>query len=154
MGSFNIDFELPQIDEKETRKAVEAELEKALLYKTIGYDRREATITQNYENDGSQRTNVTADQTASIAIHNVDIDDMRTRHVVRVETAVYRLARKERELIIERYLTDPYVYDYEVYHGIMNISAKTYNKIRTRAFYKLAFILKIEVVKISEEKPN
>ena len=69
----------------------------------------------------------------------------------RIERAVNRLTKLERELIIKRYMTyDEESYDYEIYNE-MGISESKFYRIREKAFYKLAFALRIEVYK--EEAP-
>lgn len=52
--------------------------------------------------------------------------------------------------IIKRYMTLEEPYDYEVYNE-MGISESKFYRIREKAFYKLAFALRIEVYK--EEAP-
>ena len=145
----NIKVMLPPLDEVATREAVEAELERALFTKTVDmdFDRKEATITASYELRESQRTNVTSDSTANVALHNVTNEEARKAHLFKVERAVSKLSKKQRELITARYLTEFGVYDIDVYAGIMNMSPMTYTKIRNEAFYMLAFMLKVYVEK-------
>jgi ArpU family phage transcriptional regulator len=140
---------LPRLDEKATREAVEAELERALFYKLMDFDeeRREAKITASYELRESQRTNQTSDSTANIALYNVQKEKERQDHIYKVERAVSRLNKRQRQLINERYLTEFGVSDTEVYAGIMGISRTTYTFIRNEAFYMLAFILRVYVEK-------
>ncbi|NDI33618.1 ArpU family phage packaging/lysis transcriptional regulator [Chengkuizengella sediminis] len=140
-----LNFELPEIDAELTREAVEEVLSNCLLYKTIEYQEKEANLTPAYIFKEHQSTNKKSDSTADIAIENVDEPERRRRYVAWVERAVNRLSAKERQLIIERYLKDQYIYDHHVYYGEMEISPKKYKAIRERAFYKLAFILKVEV---------
>jgi len=134
---------LPELDRKATQKAVEAALERYRLYKYLTFDEREATITASYEAREGGRTNVTSDQTASIAIHNVDEQERRRQYCERIERAVNRLPRMERFLIQERYMSEDaqYITDLNVYSFKFQppINKDTYAKIRWRAFYKLAF---------------
>lgn len=142
---------LPELDRKATQKAVEAALERYRLYKFLVPDEREANITASYELREGGRSNVTSDQTASIAIHNIDEQERRRQFCERIERAVNRLPRMERFLITERYLVADaqYLTDYNVYTQQFQppISETTYAKIRWRAFYKLALSLNIAVVK-------
>ncbi|WP_205628687.1 ArpU family phage packaging/lysis transcriptional regulator, partial [Acinetobacter baumannii] len=62
----------------------------------------------------------------------------------RVEKAVSRLSKKEREIIEKRYLGDE-SFDYIV-AGEVGLSERTYTRMKARAFYKLAFMLKLEVL--------
>lgn len=71
---------------------------------------------------------------------------MLTEHV---ERAVNRLGKKEREIIQLRYLEDEN-FDYIV-AGEVGLSERTYTRMKARAFYKLAFMLKLEVL---SEDPN
>lgn len=148
----NIKVMLPPLDEDATRQAVENELEKALFTKTVDldYERKEASITQSYEVRYHGSTNVTSDSTAQVALHNVANEEARRAHLFKVERAVSKLSRKQRDLITARYLTEFGVYDVDVYNGIMPMDVRTYMKIRSEAFYLLAFILKIYVEKTKE----
>ncbi len=143
---------LPDIDRKRTQAAVEAALEKYRIYKYLSFDARQASITAAYS-DMPRRspTNVTSDQTASIAIYNTDQATYRQDYCDRVERAVQRMPQMERFLIEQRYLTteSDYITDQRVYELIFDppISWPTYSKIRWRAFHKLALDLQIVVVR-------
>jgi ArpU family phage transcriptional regulator len=118
------------------------------MYKLTEFDRKEATITQSYTAQESQRTNVTSDQTANVALYNVQEEERRKSVIRRVERAVEtKLNFKQRQLIKERYLTAFGTYDRDVYYGIMEISPMTYSKIREQAFLILAATLGIYVKK-------
>lgn len=146
-------FELPELDRKRTQAAVEAALEKYRIFKTITFEEREASTTTGYNERFHGPTNTTSDQTASIAIHNVDVPEQRRAYCTRLEKAVARLHPKERLLIEERYMKDDYVFDWTVYQQTFNppISAGTYTKIRWKAFYKLALALDLAVEKGTQE---
>lgn len=146
-----LEFELPELDRKKTRAAVEAALERYRLFKYVAFEEREATITASYSDIPRSNTNVTSDQTADIAIYNSDMQAARKSYCERIEKAVRRLPRMERFLIEERYMSDDaeYITDYNVYDFKFKppISKDTYTKIRWRAFYKLAFGLNVAVLK-------
>ncbi|WP_019536571.1 ArpU family phage packaging/lysis transcriptional regulator [Paenibacillus ginsengihumi] len=136
---------LPDLDRKATQKAIEAALERYRLYKYLTLEEREATITASYELREGGRSNRTSDQTAEVAIYNVDSQDHRRRYCERIEKAVARLPRMERFLIEKRYMCEDaqYITDYHVYCFEFQppVNKDTYAKIRWRAFYKLAFKL-------------
>lgn len=142
-------FELPELDRKKTREAVEAALEKYRIYKSIAFEEREAQVTAAWSDIPKGFTGTTSDQTASIATHNVDIPAARRAYCERIERAVSRLPRRERELITARYLDIDCDYDYVVYNQVIDppISEATYYQRKWKAFYKLAFSLNIQVVK-------
>ncbi|UHA74418.1 ArpU family phage packaging/lysis transcriptional regulator [Paenibacillus sp. 481] len=144
-----MEFELPELDSKKTQTAVEAALDKYRLFKKITFEEKEASITASYSERFHGPTNQTSDQTANVAIHNVDVPAQRRSYCERIERAVRRLHPKEKLLIEERYMKEPYVYDYVVYNQIFNppISKGTYGKLRKNAFYQLALMLNIAVEK-------
>jgi len=151
---------LPELDRNKTQDAVEAALERYRIYKYLSEDEpdREAATTQSYEVRYHGQTNVTSDQTASIAIHNVDQREFRKNFCERVERAVSRLPRMEKFLIEARYLTSDaeYLTDQNVYCFKFQppVSAGTYNKIRWKAFYKLALNLDIAVERGVDKNGN
>lgn len=142
---------LPELDRKKTQRAVEAALEKYRIYKYLTFEEREASITASYEERFHGPTNQTSDQTANIAIHNVDAQAARKAYCERIERAVRQLPRMERFLIEKRYMAADakYITDYHVYCFEFQppISATTYIKIRWHAFYSLALRLNIAVQK-------
>ncbi len=148
-----LEFDMPELDVEKTKVAVRRALEKYQLYKYLTHDEREASITAGYTERFHGPTNTTSDQTAQIAIHNVDVPSERKTFCERIERAVRRLHPKERLLIEQRYMREEYEGEYmndmKVYCFIFNppISPKTYDKIRWKAFYKLALDLNIEVKK-------
>ncbi|MEK5173213.1 ArpU family phage packaging/lysis transcriptional regulator [Heyndrickxia sp. FSL W8-0496] len=147
-------FELPELDRKETQRAVESALEKYRLFKYLTFDEREAATTSHMDDIGGGRGNLTGDQTGSIAIHNVDEQQYRKNFCERMERAVRRLPKMERFLIEERYMSEDaeYLTDINIYCFKFQppVSERTYSKIRWKAFYKLALNLNIAVLK--EEK--
>lgn len=147
-------FELPELDRKSTQKAVESALEKYRIFKYITYDEKEASTTSFIDRVGGGKSNLTGDQTASIAIDNADQKERRRLYCERIERAVKRLPRMERFLVEERYMSEEseYITDHNVYCFKFQppISATTYANIRWKAFYKLALNLNIAVTKSSE----
>lgn len=138
---------LPPIDADRTREAVERALAEALLIKLSTFDeeRREAKITASYDVRYHGSTNQTSDSTADVALHNVEQEEARKAKLKKMEWAISKLSKKQRELINLRYMNEFGIYDKDVYDGMMFISHTTYTKIRTEAFYLLAFFLKIYV---------
>ncbi|MCM3567867.1 transcriptional regulator [Neobacillus mesonae] len=146
-----MDFELPELDRKATKRMVEVHLEKFRLFKYLTFEEREASITASCTPRFHGPTNQTSDQTASIAMYNVDEQEKRKQFCLRTERAVKHLPPMERFLIESRYMADDsdYLTDYNVYcHKFQPpISAMTYDKIRWKAFYRLALNLNIAVTK-------
>ncbi|MDQ0268890.1 ArpU family phage packaging/lysis transcriptional regulator [Cytobacillus purgationiresistens] len=143
-------FVLPKIDRKATQEAVEAQLEKYRLFKYLSFEEREASVTASTEERFHGPTNETSDQTGDIAIYNVEQRKLREDFCNHVERAVSRLPKLERFLIEKRYMSveAEYTSDFQVYCFEYQppISAVTYGKIRTKAFYRLALNLNIAVI--------
>lgn len=142
-----MNFELPELDRKETQKAVEAALEKYRIFKHIDAEEREANITSSSEERLHGSTNEISDQTGSIATHNVDNKRYRQDYCRRIESAVKRLPNMERALLEMRYMSEEadYITDQHVFEIKFNppLGKNTYAKIRWKAFYKLAFTLNL-----------
>lgn len=134
---------LPELDRRRTQRAIEELLEKYRIFKTVTFEAREAGTTYAYTEKMSGPTNRISDQTASIAIHNVDVPAARKAFCESIDRVVERLEPREQQLVRERYMRRDEVYDYTVYNHILNppVSKDTYAKIRTRAFYKMALAL-------------
>lgn len=134
---------LPELDRRKTQRAVEAIFEKYRIYKTITFEMREASVTASYTERFHGPTNVTSDQTAQVAIYNVDMPAARKRYCEMIESIVDRLNDREQLLIRERYMKQDDVFDYKVYNYVFDppVSKDTYMKIRSKAFYKLALVL-------------
>jgi len=143
-------FNLPEIDREATKKAVEGMLEKARLYKQIGFIRREIKSTPSYEPRFHGNTYTVSKQTESISVWNVDAEQKMIDIVKKVDRAVDRLNRKERDIIIKRYLDNDESYDY-ILCNELGMSERSYRRVKARAIYKLAFMLRLEVM-IETEK--
>lgn len=147
-------FGLPRksdLDGKRTQEAVEAALEEYIVCKYLAFDEREANTVAKWSDMPKGFTGITTDQTASIAIHNVDEPARRRAYCERIERAVRGLPRKERKLVSERYLSDEYDSDFQYYElSESRMSSMTFAKIREKAFYMLALKLDIAVMKDKE----
>ncbi len=144
-------FKLPEIDREETKKAVEAAFEKYRFYLLTIPEERLPKLTATYSLVPPTITNEFHSTTEDFAIKAVDYERERKEYIEWIMKAVNRLAPKEREIIIKRYLHEEELYDYEIYNE-MGLSERRYYRQKARIFYKLAFLLKIEVYK-SEEHP-
>jgi len=76
-----------EIDQKETHRAVESAFEQYRLNKYLMFEEREANTTAGYTERFHGPTNVTSDQTASIAIHHVDTMNARKTYCSLMERA-------------------------------------------------------------------
>ncbi|WP_211746363.1 ArpU family phage packaging/lysis transcriptional regulator [Paenibacillus sp. Marseille-Q4541] len=140
-----------EVDQKKTQQAVVDALERYRFYKHMYFEERETSVTASYGERVGGSSNSITDQTAEIAIYNVDEKKYRHEFCENVERIVESMPRLERLLIKERYLTVEYEYitDLHVYTFVFDppISEPTYSKIRWRAFMRLATKLQLVVKK-------
>jgi ArpU family phage transcriptional regulator len=144
-------FKLPEIDREMTKQAVEAALEKYRFYLLTVPEEKLPKITASYSLMPPAFSNEFHSSTESAVIEKVDFERERDEYIERIRKAVNRLNYKERELMIKRYLSDEEVYDYELYNET-GYSERKYYRLKARIFYKLAFILRIEVYKNEEHQ--
>jgi len=138
---------IPELNRSATEKKVKEALEKARLFIQVGYHPGiEVSTTAGYNIAPPSHTNQFHSSTENAAIKNVDIERERKEHVQRVITAVKRLEKRERELILIRWFGDEDKSDIETYMDLC-LSPATYYRIRSRAFLKLALALRLEVFK-------
>lgn len=137
-------FRLPAIDKDATRDAVEKELEKYRMYLLMEPEENEPKITSQFKLVPSAPSNLFKSTTEDTAIKKIDQERKRQDFINKIQRAVNRLAYQERSIIIKRYLTEDEYYDYEVYNEL-GYSERKYYRLKSRAFYKLALILRIEV---------
>ena len=135
---------LMEINREETRRRVEAELERARIYKEVGFVRKETQLTPAYEPRYHGSTNVTSNQIENVAIFNVDTESRLKQAYERVNIAMRGLKRMERDIINMRYLDDEDVLDFNVYNELA-LSERSYYRRKSRALYKLAFAMSLEV---------
>jgi ArpU family phage transcriptional regulator len=142
--SEQLSFKLPEIDREKTRLAVEAALEKYRFYLLTFPEEKLPKVTASYSLTPPAFSNQVHSSTESAVIDKVDFEREREKYIEWIRKAVNRLAFKERELIVKRYLSDEEVYDYELYNDT-GYSERKYYRVKARIFYKLAFLLRIEV---------
>ncbi|MCR8645560.1 ArpU family transcriptional regulator [Paenibacillus sp. N1-5-1-14] len=133
------------IDKAATRKRVEEALETVRVYKRIGFVRQEVKTTQSYEARYHGNTNTVNKSTERVAVANVDGEERLREWTSNVERAVQQLDQKERNIIERRYLEEDPDYDFMLCHEL-NMSERTYRRVKAKAFEKLAYMLRLEVV--------
>lgn len=120
-----LSIEKERIDQKATRKQVEGVLEALRKYKSMGAVRREVM----------ERP----------AAHKAESDDLLTRLDSECEHALSMLEENEQEIIRKRYLHKDKQFDFLLFHEL-NMSERTYRRVKARAIAKLAYMLRLEVV--------
>lgn len=141
-----LSFMLPEIDREKTKEAVEAVLEKYRFYLLTIPEERLPKVTASYSLVPPTNTNAFHSSTEDVVIDKVDRALERERYLEWFIRGINRLSKREREIIYKRYLEDEEVFDYEIYNEI-GMSERRYYRLKARMFYKLSFILRIEVYK-------
>lgn len=106
----------------------------------------EPKVTASFQLAPVASTNEFHSTTEDTAIQKIETDTMRRNYVNKIIKAVNRLRFHERNAIINRYFKHDDVFDYEVYNELRFGESKYY-MIKSDAFYKLAFMLRIIVYK-------
>jgi ArpU family phage transcriptional regulator len=142
-------FKLPEIDRKETQQRVEDALEMYRMYLLTVPEEKLPKVTASYTLVPPSNSNQFSSSVEDAVISKVDFETERDAYIERIRKAVNRLTAREREMVIRKYFGEEELYDYEVYNEI-GMGETFYNqKFKPRVFYKLAFILRIEVYKNS-----
>jgi ArpU family phage transcriptional regulator len=139
-------FMLPEIDREKTKAAVESALEKYRFFLLSVPEDKLPKVTATYSLVPPSFSNEFHSSTEQAAINRIELDLAKNKHIEWVLRGVNRLSKMEREIIYKRYLKDEEVFDYEIYYEL-GMSERRYYRSKARIFYKLAFILKIEVYK-------
>jgi ArpU family phage transcriptional regulator len=143
-------FDLPELDKRKTKDAVEDALNKYRVYKYLDFEERETSTTASWK-EAVVSSSGTTDQTANAAIYNADAKKMRKDYCTKVERAVKRLPHLERFLIEKRYMDHEadYMTDLKMYTTVFQppIGQKFYYKLQWKAFYKIALALDLNVTK-------
>ncbi|MDG0056974.1 transcriptional regulator [Paenibacillus sp. P2(2022)] len=143
---FQIAFPGMEIDEDATFLRVEGALEKAAIYKRLGFVRKEIKNTATYEYQPSQRTNVISKPAETAAIANVDGSDRLKKTHDQVMKAIDRLRNAHQRIITTRYLESDDVLDVNVWLEL-NLAERTYYRLKREAMSELAYALGLEVKK-------
>ncbi|KRE97119.1 hypothetical protein ASG89_30150 [Paenibacillus sp. Soil766] len=133
-----LNIEQEQIDRRATRKRVESMLEAVRLYRAMGGLRR--------DNRAISSTNELFKVAEEAALYEGGSDEHMRSICDEVEQAMLRLDEQEQGIIRERYLKRDKTFDFLLFHEL-NLSERTYRRMKARAIEKLAYMLRLEVKK-------
>lgn len=139
---------LHDIDSKATKEAIKSEFRRYRTYQLTTPDDLLPTITPKYTLEMPAFTNEVNSKVESAAIKNLEYYIEAEKFFNRFNRGLYKLSRKERQLIFMAYLAESPFRDYEIYREL-NVSERTFYRIKPKALYTLAFAL--GVVKYKEE---
>lgn len=126
-----------QVDKRATRKKVESLLETVRLYQTLGGVRRDS---------GRPYVQKVAEEAAEYSVTSTSEEQVVLLQA-EVEQALSRLDEQEEEIIRRRYLQKEKMLDYLLCYEV-NMSERTYRRVKARAMEKLAYMLRAEVVRM------
>ncbi|WP_430742089.1 ArpU family phage packaging/lysis transcriptional regulator [Bacillus atrophaeus] len=142
----HLNFCISKINEKETRIKVMKLLDQYRLYLLQVPDDFLPKVTPTYSIVPPSITNEFHSSTEDAALKRLDWEIQRDKFLKRIQRAVNRLSQRERQIIVMLYMQPEEMYDYEVY-GEMDLSQRSYYRVKAKAFYRLAFALREEVYK-------
>ncbi|MCU5395299.1 ArpU family phage packaging/lysis transcriptional regulator [Bacillus toyonensis] len=148
---------LPKIDRAATQKKLEGVLENVRLYRQFGMMREEMKVTPSYEIRYHGPTNDVGKPLEDVAMANIqqsEREEWIKKMSFRIDQFLNRLGngnagRIQRDIISKRYLEEEDVCDYMIYNEI-GMTERTYRRWKSRAFYNLAFALRLEVYETEE----
>lgn len=139
-------LDIPQIDEEATRMNAEKLLEQYCMYLLQVPEDFLPKVTATYSLVPPSFSNEFHSSTEDAALKRMDWEIERDRFLKRMQRAVNRLSQKERQILVMLYMQNEEMYDYEVY-AEMRLSQRSYYRTKAKAFYRLAFALRVEVYK-------
>ncbi|PGS62860.1 ArpU family transcriptional regulator, partial [Bacillus cereus] len=148
---------LPKIDRTATQEKLEGVLESVRIYRQFGMIRKEMKVTPSYEVREHGPTHTVGKPLEDVAIANLqqsEREEWLELISFRIDQFLNRLGngsagRIQRDIISKRYLEEEDVCDYMIYNEI-GMAERTYRRWKSRAFYNLAFALRLEVYETEE----
>ncbi|MED3540642.1 ArpU family phage packaging/lysis transcriptional regulator [Bacillus toyonensis] len=152
---------LPQIDRTTTQEKLEGVLESVRIYRQFGMIRKEMKVIPSYEVREHGPTHAVGKPLEDVAIANLqqsEREEWLELISFRIDQFLNRLGngsagRIQRDIINKRYLEEEDVCDYMIYNEI-GMAERTYRRWKSRAFYNLAFALRLEVYETEETGGN
>lgn len=140
-------FQLPEIDRKATKEAVEAAFETYRVYKYL--EESETKITAKYPDTDAEMIRGYGGNHSSVE-SAVMSSEYRENVIERVERAVRRLPKAERDIMSRLFMRDEPEFDPDVMLAL-GLYREKYYRLKSSAFYKVALALKIAIAKTKNE---
>jgi len=148
LNSFN--FHLPRINRKATKEKVEKELSKMQYTLLTLSDSYQPKVTSQLQLVPVKPNGQYHSSTEEVAIKNLEEEKGKLEFIKFITETINRLPDLERKVIVKEYMEDPYKFNYEIYNEL-GISKTYYYRLKGRAFYSLALMLKVEVYVYQEK---
>ncbi|MDA2095476.1 ArpU family transcriptional regulator [Bacillus cereus] len=146
---------LSKINRAETQGKLESLLEEVRIYKQFGMVREEMKVTPSYKVRYHGPTNTVGKPLEDVVLENIKRSE-REQYLknmsFRIDQFLNRLGngragKIQRDIINKRYLEEEDICDYMIYNEI-GMAERTYRRWKSRAFYNLAFALRLEVYEV------
>lgn len=148
-SSFEMD-QLQNIDGKATQAKIENVLRQYRTYMLTTPEDLLPTITPKYTLEMPANTGSVNSKTENAAIRNVELYQKAEKFFKKFNRGFYRLSYKEREIIVKAFLEEEPAFNYQIANEL-NVSERTYYRMKAQALYKLALALRVVVY---EEEDN
>lgn len=135
---------LKNIDGRETQVAVEKVFRQYRTYMLTTEDDLMPTITSKFTLEMPNFSNIKVSKTEDSAVKIASFSGEYLKFMNWFNQGFKKLNKMERELITLSYLEEEPWHNYEIY-GKLNISERTFYRMRNKALYKLAISLGVEV---------
>lgn len=144
---------LKNIDGKATQKAIEKVLRQYRTYQLTTPEDFLPTITPKYILEMSSFGGTVNSKTENAAIKNVEHYRQAEKFFECFNYGLYKLSKKEREIIIKAFLEEIPLFNYQIAREL-NVSERTFYRMKAQALYKLALALRVEVYQEEEVKSS
>lgn len=136
--------QLRSIDGKATQAKIENVLRQYRTYMLTTPEELLPTITPKYTLEMRGNTGSVYSKTENAAIRNVELYQKAEKFFENFNRGFYRLSYKEREIIVKAFLEEEPAFNYQIANEL-NVSERTYYRMKSQALYKLALALRVEV---------
>lgn len=144
---------LNNLDGRATQKAVEKVLRQYRTYLLTVPEENMPAITAKYTIEMPNFSNQFNSGVENKALENVEFPMKFSKFLSYFNRGFIKLNKVERQIISMCYLEEEAMYNYEIY-TMLNMSESKFYRLRTRALYKLALGLGIEVYQVDEVKTS
>ena len=140
---------LKSIDGKATQQAIEKVLRQYRTYQLTTPEELLPTITPKYTLEMPSFGGTVNSKVENAAIKNVEHYKQAEKFFERFNRGFYKLTRKERQIIIKAFLDEVPMFNYQIANEL-NVSERTFYRMKAQALYKLALALRVEVYQEEE----
>ena len=140
---------LKSIDGKATQQAIEKVLRQYRTYQLTTPEDLLPTITPKYTLEMPSFGGTVNSKVENAAIKNVEHYKQAEKFFERFNRGFYKLTRKERQIIIKAFLDEVPMFNYQI-ASELNVSERTFYRMKAQALYKLALALRVEVYQEEE----